>query len=93
MAVKPIEVHPAALDELKSAAAWYFDRNETAAREFAAALDRAINFVSETPGRWPAGEHATRKFVLQRFPFAIIYREKESSIQILAVAHGSRRPG
>jgi hypothetical protein len=29
---------------------------------------------------------------LRRFPFAIVYREKQDAIQILAIAHGHRRP-
>lgn len=93
MAAKPPDIHPAALDELRSAVSWYLDQNETAAIKFVAEVDRAIDLVSASPRRWPAGEHGTRKFVLQRYPYAIIYRERESSVQILAVAHGHRRPG
>ena len=93
MAVKLLQIHPAALAELKSAATWYQQRNRTAALNFAAELDRAIDLVIASPGRWPSGEHGTRKFVLQRFPFAVIYREKETVVQVLAIAHGHRWPG
>jgi toxin ParE1/3/4 len=31
--------------------------------------------------------------VLNRFPFALIYRIERDEVQILAVAHHSRRPG
>jgi toxin ParE1/3/4 len=93
MAGKRLDIHPAALSELKSAVTWYMERSEPAAQEFVAEVDRAIDLVIESPGRWPAGEHNTRKFILQRFPFAITYREKDAVIQILAFAHGHRRPG
>ena len=93
MADRRLEIHPAALAELKSAVEWYFKRSETAAREFVAEVDRAIDLVVESPRRWPTGELGTRRFVLQRFPFAITYREKDSGVQILAFAHGHRRPG
>ena len=93
MAAKRIEIHPAALAELKSAVEWYLERSEPAAQEFVAEVDRAIALVMESPRRWPVGEHNTCRFVLQRFPFAIIYREKDSGVQILAFAHGHRRPG
>jgi len=36
MAAKPLDLHPEALEEWKSAVAWYLERNETA----------AVNFVS-----------------------------------------------
>jgi plasmid stabilization system protein ParE len=77
MAVKPLDIHPAALEELKSALAWYLDRSATAASNFVREVDEAIDLVAKSPGRWPSGEHATRKFVLRRFPFAIVYRETE----------------
>lgn len=92
MAAKTPEIHPAALSELKSALGWYLERNETAALEFAADLERAVGLIVESPARWPSGEHGTRKFVLSRFPFAIVYREKETAVQILAIAHGHRNP-
>ena len=93
MGVEPLEIHPEALAELKSATIWYRDRNQAAAINFAAELDRAIDLVQASPRRWPKSEDGTRKLVLQRFPFAIIYREKETVVQILAIAHGHRRPG
>jgi len=93
MAAKLVEIHPSALAELKSALTWYLERNETAALKFAAEIDRSIELIVDSPGRWPSGEQSTRKFVLRRFPFAIIYREKPDAVQVLAVAHGYRRPG
>jgi len=90
---KRLDIHPAALEELKSALVWYLERSEAAANNFAGELDAAIDLVVNSPRRWPGGEHGTRKFVLQRFPFAVIYRETEASIQVLAIAHGHRRPG
>jgi plasmid stabilization system protein ParE len=93
MAGKRIEIHPAALAELKSAVEWYLERSEPAAEEFVAEVDRAIALVIESPPRWPVSEYNTRRFVLQRFPFSITYREKDAGVQILAIAHGHRRPG
>jgi plasmid stabilization system protein ParE len=92
MVAKALEIHPAALSELKSALAWYLARNETAAFEFVAEVERAVGLIVESPPRWPSGEHGTRKFVLSRFPFAIVYREKETAVQILAIAHGHKNP-
>src|SRR5580692_7547330 len=55
MARKRIEIHPAALEELKSAAEWYLQRSEPAAEEFVAEVDRAVALVVESPRRWPIG--------------------------------------
>jgi plasmid stabilization system protein ParE len=93
MAAKPFDLHPEALEEWKSAVAWYLERNKTAAVNFVADVDQAADLIAEAPHRWPKGLQGTRKFVLQRFPFAIVYRERETDIQVLAIAHGHRRPG
>ena len=92
MADKRLDIHPAALEELKRAVSWYVERTERAAIKFVAEIDKAVKLIAESPSRWPTGEHATRKFVLRRFPFAVIYREKQSVIEVLAIAHGHRRP-
>jgi toxin ParE1/3/4 len=92
MAPKPIEIHGDALAELKSALGWYLERSESAADGFLAEMDRAIELIADAPARWPMGELGARKFALARFPYAVIYREKLMTVQILAFAHGHRRP-
>jgi toxin ParE1/3/4 len=92
MAAKPIEIHADALAELKSALRWYLEPTESAADGFVAEIDRAIELIAAAPARWPSGELGTRKFVLARFPYAVIYREELMTVQILAIAHGNRRP-
>ena len=92
MAAKPLEIHPSALADLKSAVNWYLQHSETAASKFVSEVDRAIGLVIEAPSRWPAAEDDTRRFILNRFPFAIVYREKPDSIQMLAFSHGHRNP-
>ena len=93
MAAKPLDLHPEALEEWKSALAWYLERNETAAVNFVAEVDQTIDLIAASPQRWPRGLHGTRKLVLRRFPFVIVYRERETDVQILAIAQGHRRPG
>jgi plasmid stabilization system protein ParE len=92
MAVKPLDIHPAALQEAKLAVSWYLDRSETAAVRFHAELNEAIDLIIQSPDRWPSGDHSTRRFVLKHFPFAVIYREKDMVVEVLAIAHGHRSP-
>ena len=93
MASKKVEFHEEASLEYEAAFEWYFARSEQAAARFADELSRAIALIVEAPQRWPGGVPGTRKFLLRRFPFAVVYRELPSVIQVLAVAHGHRRPG
>ena len=93
MGDKALEFHTDALAELKSAISWYLERNETATLRFADEIDGRIESIRNAPKRWPILELNARRFLLKRFPFAIVYREKPSEIQVIAVAHGHRRPG
>jgi plasmid stabilization system protein ParE len=93
MAAKSVEFLEEASAEYEAAFDWYFTRSEASASKFASELAQAIDIIAEAPQRWPAGPYGTRKFLLHRFPFAVVYRELPSIIQVLAVAHGHRRPG
>lgn len=92
MAVKALEIHPSALLDLKSAVMWYVERSKAAGQRFVDEVERGVALILESPNMWPAGQNGTRKFVLTRFPYAIVYREKLVSIEILAIAHGHRNP-
>ena len=93
MASKEVEFHESATLEYEAAFDWYLERSERVALRFADELSRAIASIAEAPQRWPTSSQGTRKFLLHRFPFAVIYRELPSTIQVLALAHGHRRPG
>jgi plasmid stabilization system protein ParE len=93
MAQRQVTVHPEAVAEAQAAYRWYHDRNETAAQTFLIELDRAVELISTNPISWPIHLYGTRRFLLRRFPFAVVYREIGETIQIVAVAHGRRKPG
>ena len=92
MASKPIDLHPAAAEEYEGAVDWYLQRSQLAAQKFAEELTQAFEIIAQSPHRWPKHLGDTRKFILLHFPFVIVYRELTSAIQIIAVAHGHRRP-
>jgi len=92
MTSKRVEFHEAAALEYQAAYDWYFERSEDAASRFAAEVEIAVGMIGEAPQRWPASTYGTRRVLLRRFPFAVIYREQPSAIQVLAVAHAHRRP-
>ena len=88
-----LEIHPRAVAEARRSRRWYARRSVDAASRFMAELDRAIDGITLAPQSWPSYLHGTRVFRLRRFPFLVIYRESLDVIQIIAVAHGRRKPG
>jgi len=93
MAQGLVDLHPEAIAEAQAAYRWYRNRNETAAEAFLAELDRAVELISEGPMRWPTHLHGTRRFLLRRFPFGVVYRQLGETVQVVAVAHARRKPG
>ena len=93
MGGNPVEFHPEALAEVEAAVAWYAERSPSAAVAFITELERAVEAISESPDRWPIFHEGCRRFLLRRFPYFLVYREQAGFIEIVAVAHGRRRPG
>jgi plasmid stabilization system protein ParE len=91
--MKRVRIHPEAGQELAEAKTWYNERSEVAAQAFALEIDDAIRSIAEAPLRWPQGRRGERRFVLNRFPFTVLYRVREDHLFITAIAHQGRRPG
>jgi plasmid stabilization system protein ParE len=90
--------HREAREELIAAAERYEARRPGLGLDFVAEITRAVASIREHPEAWPCCKGLktrvpVRKFVLQRFPFALPYLVHGETIVVLAVAHGRRRPG
>jgi len=86
-------VHPEAIAEARAAREWYESRSAEAAAAFMVELDVAFEKIEEAPHAWPRYVAATRRYLLRRFPFFVVFREAGDGVQIVAVAHARRRPG
>ena len=88
-----VEFHPEAIAEARAAAEWYKARSRPVADAFVAEISHAVEQIEDEPDRWPEYILGTRRYLLHRFPFLIVYRQEGQAIQVLAVAHGRRAPG
>ena len=93
MSPDQIRFHPEVDDEVVEAYHWYRARSPLAAVAFRAAIDRAITLIAGAPERPAPYLHGTRRVVLRRFPYVLVYRITEDGVEIVAVTHGRRRPG
>jgi plasmid stabilization system protein ParE len=89
---RQVVFHPDAVEEAAAARLWYAERSQSAADSFLAELDQGIESIANTPERWPLFVHKTRRYLFRRFPFQIVYRVVSDRIEVVAVAHGRRRP-
>ena len=90
---RELEYLEEALKEAETAARWYAERSPTAAAAFATEIDAAESDILRLPEAWPRFDHGTRRYLLRRFPFSVVYRVEARRILIVAVAHARRRPG
>lgn len=84
---------PQAVAEARAARQWYGVWSQLASTAFFTELDHEMEQIRETPSRWPPYLEGTRRYLLQRFPFFVVHLEHGDTVQILALAHGKRKPG
>ncbi len=88
-----VRFHPAAAQEAESAYDWYATRNPSVAHGFREELRHAVDAVANHPLTWPRHGGRARRYVFPRFPFSLVYLLRGSEVEVIAVAHGRRRPG
>jgi plasmid stabilization system protein ParE len=90
---QPLEFHLDALAELERAKAWYDAQRFGLGESFFQEITTAISRIQEAPNAWPEYQRETRRFLVHRFPFAIIYSQRSTGLLVVAVMHLKRRPG
>ena len=85
--------HPAASQELYDTQDYYKEKSDAVALAFSDEIVWAIEQIILAPGRWKQLDMGTRRFLLSRFPYSIIYRTIGNDVQIIAIAHHRRKPG
>jgi plasmid stabilization system protein ParE len=96
--VKRLGIDPAAEEELRAAVAWYEMQRRGLGARFFAEVGRVLDLILRHPGIGSPvprvrAQYGTRRVPLRRFPYFIVYREQGEEIQVIAVAHASRKPG
>jgi toxin ParE2 len=81
-----------ARDEVREAADYYAAISPDLGVAFKRELRQLIRLVATMPMAWPASGDNTRKCLLTRFPYLVIYAPLPGELLILAVGHQHRRP-
>jgi toxin ParE1/3/4 len=87
-----------AAQEAIEAAAWYEQERTGLGRDFARAIESALDLLQEdiiplAPMPGAAGARGAKRLILKRFPYDVVAQERLGEILVVAVAHHSRRPG
>ncbi len=84
-----------ASDELAEAVRWYDTHRPGLGGEFLDAIAATLAFIESTPevGTPLSPDGRTRRALVTRFPYQVVYRIRPAEIVVVAVAHLKRRPG
>lgn len=88
-------IHPAAVDELDEAAAWYDAREPGLGDELVEEVEQGLQWIEERPLAWPSHplDPRYRVFHLQRFPYQLPFSLGGDRVSVWAVAHFKRSSG
>ena len=82
-----------AREELAAVLAHYDDENPERGNRFLDAVEQALEHIREWPQAWQKLSANTRRCLLHRFPYGLIYAVEKDEIIIIAIAHLHRKPG
>lgn len=87
-----LKLHPKAEDDLKSALDYYNSIDHKLQTKFINTLDAAFNKIKIFPNIYPYETQTAQKYIMDKFPYIIIYEQYENLLMILAIFHTKRDP-
>ena len=84
--------HPEAEIELNVAVDYYEECQQGLGLQFAYEVQKTIQRIIDFPSAWQKLDGKIRRSLTNRFPFGIIYYQKDDTIIILAVMQLQRKP-
>lgn len=88
-----VEYHPAIESELAEIRDFYNERSHNLGDDFINEFERQVLRIVATPTRWMCVRGDTRRALMKRFPYLILFRVvDESVIRITVIKHERRHP-
>lgn len=82
-----------AQSEIQEAAEYYAAISPELGLAFRRELRQLMRLVGRMPMAWPPSGEGTRRCLMSRFPYLIIYAPLPEEVLVLAVGHQHRQPG
>ncbi len=91
----PLRISAPASDEFREAVRWYEARRRGLGGEFFDTVAAIVSVIESQPeiGGAAFSDPATRRMLVSRFPYQVVYRLTPGELVVVAIAHLSRRPG
>ena len=82
-----------ALEEITKAVEYYESQAPGLGEDLDRDIERTLGFLSHNPDLGSPFESQTRRALLRRFPFGLVYRVAKDRIVLIALIHLRREPG
>lgn len=90
--MKQLTFHPAVANEIKGSYNWYEEKLQGLGDKFLSELEDGFTAIQNFPDTWATFQYTFKRYILNKFPFSIIYKASNEEIFIIAVMHNSRKP-
>lgn len=88
-----VQFHPEAVEELDCTIEYYNNLQENLGLKFYKEFLNSLELIKLYPKTWPRFTKKTRKIIIAKFPYALVYVYNKESLTILAVMNAYRKPG
>ena len=85
-----LAIHPGASADISEQATYYESKQQGLGLAFMDEIDTGIETILAMPLAFPERRPNLRMFVLPRFPFSVLYRVTDRTLQILVIRHHAR---
>jgi len=89
----PVTILHEAEVEFWEAVVYYESRCPGLGLDFEAEVEASVERVRRFPELWPIRQDNTRRYLLSRFPYFVVYMFLRDHVWVIAVAHCKRKPG
>ena len=89
---KRVIVEPEAEADLAEAYAWYDEQRAGLGDDFLLCIEAAIEAIGERPKSFPIVQSQTRRALVRRFPYLVLFVELPDLITVVGIFHASRDP-
>ena len=83
---------PAALVDVETAFEWYEAERQGLGEEFVQAVQAGLDHILEFPAACPVARRDARRYLIERFPYCLYYREVGEGLVVVALLHAARDP-
>jgi len=83
---------PEAEADLEAACRWYRQRGLRLGEAFLQSTRAALSSIEQFPEGYPEVHRSTRRALLRRFPYGLLYSESAGTLYVLGCFHTSQDP-